>query len=148
MVGFVYNFAKFVEWPKSSFETDKSPLQVCDWGVSVLNKKLPLLEGREAQGRPIHVKKLDNDNNSDLQGCHILFLGEGDKTQRLQILKTLTASPVLTISNSNGFIEQGGMISLFVDAQLIRFAVNRNAAQVSGLRLSARMLQLAYNLHQ
>lgn len=146
MAGFVYNFSKFVEWPKTSFETDKSPLLVCDWGSSVVSKKLQLLEGREAQGRTLHVKKLEN--NDDLQGCHILFIGEGDKALRQQIIKSVASLPVLTISNSAGFIEQGGIIGLFVDAQLIRFSVNRNAAQYSGLRLSARMLQLAYNLHQ
>lgn len=140
-VAFIYNFAKFVEWPPTSFAAGNNALHVCLWGDSVLENKLHLLDGRIAQGRTINVKSLAS--NHDGQGCHIVVVGGGSDAQRQQMLTTVATSSVLTISDSPGFIQQGGMISLFVAANRVQFSVNLTAAQSSGLKLSARMLQLA-----
>lgn len=137
---FIYNFAKFVEWPQSAFPTERSPMQLCVAGPA-LDGKLQLLNGREAQGHPIQVRNLDS--QSGPQGCHILVLGEVSGSQRLQLLQALDRSSVLTIADSGDFVQQGGMIGLFVAANRVQFSVNLTAAQTAGLRMSARMLQLA-----
>lgn len=143
---FIYNFAKFVEWPSSSFNTNTAPVQICLWGVSALESKIHRLQDHEAQGHRISIKTMGHSN--DWQGCHILFVGEVSDAERQQLLKTLASLPVLTISDSPRFIEQGGIIGLFVAERRVQFSVNRPAAQQSNLRLSARILQLAYNLHR
>lgn len=143
---FIFNFARFVEWPRTAFETDTSPLQICLWGDTILEERMQRLNDHDAQNRRIRIKNIGRSN--DWQGCHILFIGEGSEAQRLQLLKALIALPVLTISDSPRFIEQGGMIGIFVEEKRVQFSVNRNATQQSNLRLSARMLQLAYNLRQ
>lgn len=140
---FIYNFAKFVEWPDSAFSEENSPLQLCVWEAA-LEGKLNLLNGREAQGRQIRVRRLDSVD--DLPGCHILVIGEVSDGLRAQLLQATTRDNILTIGDYGDFPRQGGMIGLFVEANRVQFSVNLNAAQSAGLKMSARMLQLARNL--
>lgn len=140
---FIYNFAKFVEWPRSAFMEEHSPLLLCSWG-HVLDGKLQLLNGREAQGHQIRVRS--HDSLEGLQDCHILVLGAMSDSQRTQLLQTVARSSILTVSDSIDFTEQGGMIGLFVAANRVQFSVNLNAAQTAGLKMSARMLQLAHSV--
>lgn len=74
--------------------------------------------------------------------CHILVVGENG-LPRGQLLQAVGRSPVLTIGEAADFVEDGGMIGLFVAANRVQFAVNLGAAQSAGLKMSARMLQLA-----
>lgn len=138
---FVYNFAKFVEWPTTAFADERSPLDLCVSGP-VLEGRLQLLEGREAQGHPIRIRSLSS--RDALVGCHILVVGDLGSSERNQLLQAASRNPVLTIADNGDFPREGGMIGLFVAANRVQFSVNLGAAQGAGLRLSARLLQLAY----
>lgn len=140
---FIYNFAKFVEWPETAFATPQSPLQLCSWGP-VLEGQLQQLEGREAQGHEITVRILNSPD--ELSGCHILVLGNVDDSLRRRLLPPLHESAVLTISDTPASDRDGSIITLFVQANRVQFSVNLNAAQNAGLRMSARMLQLAHSV--
>jgi hypothetical protein len=50
---------------------------------------------------------------------------------------------VLTVGTSDQFARSGGMVGLFVEDGRMRFAINPDAAQRSGVRLSSRLLALA-----
>lgn len=140
---FVFNFAKFVEWPRAAFADDHAPLHLCLLGQP-LEGRLGLLNGREAQGRPIRVRTIDGPDA--VPGCHLLVIGEASDAQRAALLQSAARAPVLTISDSRDFPQQGGMIGLFVDASRVQFGVNLGAAQAAGLKMSARMLQLAHGV--
>lgn len=141
---FVYNFAKFVEWPANAFADERSPLELCVSGLA-LEGRLQLLEGREAQGHPIRIRALSG--REALAGCHILVLGDQGAAERAQLLQAAGRGPVLTIADSGEFPREGGMIGLFVAANRVQFSVNLGAAQGAGLRMSARLLQLAHSVH-
>ncbi|HET8730641.1 MAG TPA: YfiR family protein [Moraxellaceae bacterium] len=140
---FIYNFAKFVEWPSGTFADARSPLEICVSGA-VLEGRLQQLAGREAQGRSIHVRSVGS--GDAVQGCHILVLGDIPAGDRNQLLQAIGRSAILTIGDSGAFPKEGGMIGLFVAANRVQFSVNLGAAQGAGLKLSARMLQLAYSV--
>lgn len=141
---FIYNFAKFVEWPADSFASDGGRLQLCTLGDSPLAQKLRQLHGREAQGRAIEVRVLAR--SEDWPGCHMLFVASPGETPRHPHNSSGNPAAVLTISEALHYTRQGGMISLFVEANRVQFAVNLPAAQQAGLKLSARLLQLARNV--
>ena len=63
-----------------------------------------------------------------------------DRPAGLDGIKTL---PVLTVSDRRGFSEWGGIIEMYIESGRMRFAVNVDAAEHSGLRLSSRLLGLA-----
>lgn len=140
---FVYNFAKFVEWPAGAFADEHAPLELCLSGAP-LEGRLQALEGREAQGHPIRIRALAG--REAPQGCHILVLGELGASDRAQLLQASGRAPTLTIGDYGDFPRDGGMIGLFVAANRVQFSVNLAAAQGAGLRLSARLLQLAHSV--
>lgn len=139
---FVYNFAKFVEWPESAFADPRSPLELCVAGAG-LEGRLQRLEGREAQGHPIRVRNLGGHDSA--AGCHILVL-ETSAGERAQMLQAVGGKAVLTIADGVDFPREGGMIGLFVASNRVQFVVNLGAAHGAGLKLSARMLQLAHSV--
>lgn len=139
---FVFNFAKFVEWPESAFADPRSPLELCLTGPG-LEGRLQRLEGREAQGHPIHVRQLGLQDSPG--ACHILVL-EGAPAERAPLLQAVDGKAVLTVADSADFPREGGIIGLFVAANRVQFSVNLGAAQDAGLKLSARMLQLAHSI--
>jgi hypothetical protein len=60
--------------------------------------------------------------------------------QRIAPVKEL---PVLTVSDARGFAQAGGMIELYEDNGRMRFAINIDTLQKSGVKLSSRLLDLA-----
>lgn len=141
MAAYVYNFARFVEWPAGQFPSPKTPLVLCTPDGEALDGHLLRIHGRQAQNRRILVRVVDADDN--LTGCHLLFLPARETTIAAALLATAAGKPVLTIANAADFTAQGGMIALFIDADRVHFDINRERAQASGLRVSSRLLALA-----
>jgi hypothetical protein len=139
---FIYNFAKFVEWPASSFASAETPLYLCTLDVAADRTPLPLLDGRVAQGRVIRMLQVRD--LSAVDQCHMLYVPvTTEASRRTALIEALARRAVLTISEDQMFIDQGGMVSLFIDDDRVRFSINLKLAQAAGLKVSARMLQLA-----
>lgn len=141
---FVYNFAKFVEWPETAFVSKDAPLVLCVLGKDNVGAALQILEKREVQGRQLRLNVITRlneylQNNS----CHILFIANSESSHQEDILNNIGNAPMLTVADNAEFVKQGGMISLYVEAQRVQFAINQSATHNNGLKLSARMLQLA-----
>lgn len=138
---FIYNFAKFVEWPAHTFASGAAPLHLCALSGSNKAARLDLIDGRSAQGHPIVLQWISNAQQAG--GCQILYLTRADIASHRQLMPAIQHWPILTIGENEAFINQGGMVALFVDRDHVRFSINQSAAQVSGLKISARLLQLA-----
>lgn len=138
---FVYNFAKFVEWPPASFSRPDAGLDLCINGHDNVEAELRQLEGREAQGRRLHLRAVNT--VAELDGCHVLYVARGDSGAQGALLQALSSLPVLTVADRRDFARQGGVITLFVEGNRVQFSVNLAEAQSRGLKFSARLLQLA-----
>ncbi len=138
---FVYNFAKFVTWPDSSFPHADTPLNLCIVGNDPLARMLISLEGAGAQGRKITVSQLKE--YAQANNCHILFIGASERGRLAEILAAVRRSNILTIAEMEGFCQSGGIINLVTKDKKVRFEINVDAAQRSGLQLSSQLLTLA-----
>jgi hypothetical protein len=137
---FVYNFAKFVEWPGSGSSSDDS-LSFCVIGAQPLYDVLKQsLSGKTIAGRPVIARRIENRPGD--QHCNVVFIG-GDKEHLAEILEAATANGALTVGDSDRFAERGGMIQLIKDENRFRFAINVEVANRSGLHISSKLLQLA-----
>ena len=139
---FVYNFAKFTEWPAGAFASAQAPLQLCIAASrGAISGVFDGFEGKLAQGRPIrprHVQKGD-----DLGTCHILYVSDDDQRQFGDALRAIASRPVLTVGDADGFAESGGIIGLIEVNDKIGFEVNVDASQRSQLKISSQLLRLA-----
>ncbi len=142
---FLYNFAKFVEWPPTAFDAADAPIVFCVVGHNPFNGSLArVVSDRTANGRRIEVRHLAADDN--LSGCNLIFMAESEDEQVAQVLQKTrneNGRPVLTVGESKEFAEAGGMIRLLVDQGRIRFDINVVEAERAGLRLSSQLLKLA-----
>lgn len=140
-VAFVYNFAKFVEWPGEVFSSSQAPIVLCLPPRATASLAFTAIEGRRAQGRELRLKR--DVRPDELRGCHILFVPSTDERPVETPPKSATGLPVLTVGESVGFAASGGMIGFVVRDERVRFEINPDAAQRAGLRISAQLMRLA-----
>lgn len=143
--GFVFNFIKFTQWPGGR-DGVAAPLRLCVPSPQPLEGQLSLLSGRSVGSRVIDVRT--SVAPGEWRHCDVLFLGENDAERLPTLQLRLANAPVLTLGDLPGFVENGGMIGLRVEASRVRFDVNLNSAQLSGLVLNSQMLKLAGKVMQ
>lgn len=141
-VAFLYNFAKFVEWPDEAFDNASSPIIV---GVAGRDPFGPLLQetfiGQMANGRSFRIERFER-----LEGArrsHILFVDGSDKKRLPQIIAILGGAHVLTVSDVTDFAASGGVIGFLHQHDRLGFEINIDAAERAGLKISSKLLKLA-----
>ena len=139
---FLFNFAKFVEWPSSSLPDLSAPLRICILGRDPFGDELRNI----TKEKTVSGRKLQIDQLVDLQHaktCQILFIASSERAQLKEILEALQGANVLTVGDTNGFPEQGGMINFVLENDRVQFEVNRKAAEQAGLKISSKLLSVA-----
>jgi len=140
--GFVYNFAKFTEWPAAAFASPQAPIRLCLSGVDETQAKaFAGIEGKPVQGREVRIKR--NPTATEIAECNILFVGDEEPRRAQQTLQAVRNASVLTVGDNEGFADVGGVIGLFYADNRIQFEVNLAAAQRAGLKIASQVLKLA-----
>lgn len=142
---FLFSFAKFIEWPPRAGEDAALVVGVLgrDGFAATLEQTV---RGKTVNGKPLVVKRLARPQEA--LGCHVVFIGGGDRNRVKQILSALPASGVLTVGEAEQFAQWGGIINFVKETNRIRFEINADAATRAGLRISSRVLQLARVVHE
>ena len=138
---YIYNIAKFVQWPTTVFASPTSPLNLCILGRTDLDDALSKMAENTVKGRTLVIKHYSDEQFT--QNCHILFISPTKQPLLTPIINTLANRPVLTVSDMEHFSQRGGMITLFQAGQRIRFTINAGAVQRAGLKISSKLLRLA-----
>jgi hypothetical protein len=139
---FLFHFAQFVDWPPETFKDAASPLTYCTVGGDPFRGALEAtLNGKAVEGRWVRV--LHFKEAQEIQGCQVMFIGIADKKFISATMADLKGTPVLTVGESEHFVQEGGMIGFFLEDNKVRFEINLNAAEHAKLKISARLLALA-----
>jgi uncharacterized protein DUF4154 len=140
---FLYNFAKFVEWPAAAFADDRAPFTLCIVGEDLFGSALSEIAAhKNVKGRTLAVKHLKEE--AGLRTCHILFVNSSEKKKLARILGILRGSHVLTVGEMDGFGQSGGMINFVLEENRVHFEINVEAADRAGLKISSKLLELAH----
>ncbi|MGB5063131.1 MAG: YfiR family protein [Candidatus Competibacter sp.] len=138
---YLYNFAKFVEWPPGAFSKNDAPLVICIAGDNPFGDTLTVISNKTVDNHPVEVR--NTSVMASFDRCHIIFISRAEQGRFKTVLAKLARLPILTVSDISGFAQFGGMIELFEAEQRIRFNININAARQANLRLSSQLLKLA-----
>ena len=139
---FLFNFAKFTEWPNDTWPSRDAPMTLCIAGRDPFGgATLAAFDGRSIGNREFRSRR--GGNLDELAGCQVLFIAISEERRLPAILQATANRPILTISDIQGFVGAGGMIGLLTLEQRIQFDVNLAACERAGLKLSAQMLMLA-----
>jgi hypothetical protein len=139
---FLFNFAKFVEWPAQAFKSAGSPIEICVLGPNPFGFSLAnAVEGKVVGNRQFVVRDVRDAQQAN--DCHILFVSAAGWTRSQARLGDIKKCCVLTVGETGEFIAGGGMINLRLEDARVRVEINPDAAERAGLRISSKLLSLA-----
>ncbi len=139
---FLFNFARYIEWPEGTFPAPDSPIVFGIFGDSAFFEAFRArAEDKSAASRGVEIREVES--LLEIRVVHILFVGASRKADEGRVLAALNGAPVFTISDSEGFAEDGGTAHFFMREQSIRFAINKRVARESGLKISSKLLRFA-----
>lgn len=141
-LAFLYNFAKFVEWPADAFPSPQEPLNICIVGRDPFDSELEQqVSERTINGHPCVTRRLRP--TDDLSTCHVIFVPAGSDSSLPAVLKQASATGAITVGESTGFASRGGTANFVLQGTRLRFEVNLAASQRARSRISSRVLALA-----
>ena len=148
--GFIYNFAKFVEWPATAFAQPDSPIVIGILGTDPFGTLIDrIVENKKIGARGVVVKRLKwGMDLKDLKDCKILFVGASERAHVDDLVQIVKSLPILTVGETPGFAERGGVIRFVLEDNRVRFEVNVDAARQADLTISSRLLTLARIIQQ
>ncbi len=139
---FLFNFARFVDWPANSAAVRGPRMVIGVLGTDPFGSIIESVIGASTvKGRQVAILRLQQ--AADAQHCHIVFIGATDEAQRGAALAALSRYPVLTVGDGAAFIDQGGMIAFQLIDDRVKVAINQRAAARAGLSISSKLLALA-----
>ena len=139
---FLYNFAKFVEWPAQSFAGADSPVVIGVLGQNPFGGELEqVVKDRKINGRSIVVKKLEAPEEAT--SAHIVFITAAEDARLPTLQAAIKDGAVLTVGESDAFAGSGGVIRFVLDADKIRFRINLTPAERAHLKIGGQLQQLA-----
>jgi hypothetical protein len=140
---FIYNFAKFVQWPAGTFQGPNEPIAICLLGEDPFGRSLEnTVAGRVIEGRSLTVRHLSN--VKQVEGCRVLFLSSKQDKHPSATLADIKLDGILTIGESEVSGADGVVINFKLDGGKVRFDINVAAAEREKLRISSRLLSLAH----
>jgi hypothetical protein len=139
---FIFHFAQLVEWPSDTTTDTDNSLFLCTLGEDPFQGMLEgTVAGKVIGNRVMRIRHLEL--GQDMQACQILFIGRAQSKRIPQLLAGLRSAPILTVGETAGFLDAGGMIRFLLEENKVRFEINAQAAQSARLKIGSRLLILA-----
>jgi hypothetical protein len=130
----LFNFTKFFDWP--NYETS---ITVCIYGKDPFGEFLDdLVRNQLVHGYPVEIRRLGKEQET-LDRCQVVFIAVTSPTRTAAALAHAQGRSIVTVGESDSFIEEGGMVRLLVDQGRVRFDINLVAIRAARLKISARL---------
>lgn len=138
----LYKFLGYIEWPASVFPSDKSPYIIAVIGAEAVAEELrDITEHRTVNNRPVEVWEMES--LRAVRDVHMLFIGREENYRLGYLLEATRNLPIVTVTESEDGLEEGGIINLRVVEGRMKFDVSLASTEKGQLRFSARMLAVA-----
>lgn len=142
---YLYKFLNYVEWPANLPASPGAPYLIGVIGDNrVADELAGMIAGKTANNRPITSRRFAY--GEPLTGVDMVFIGRAERDRKAALLRQLRTQPVLTVTETEGALDEGSIINFRVVEGRVRFEVSVEAAEQAGLKLSARLLGVAINV--
>jgi hypothetical protein len=139
---FLYNFAKFVEWPPGTFASSIDPIVICLVGQNPFGSTLQnMVQGKKIGDRFFAAQWLADTQQAGK--CQILFIGATEWKRTRQLLEALKGTAILTVGESDDFTAVGGIVGFRLEGPRVRIQIALDTAEHRRLRISSKLLGLA-----
>ncbi len=162
---FLYNFILFVDGerldaPERNAKNNdpNRPILIGILGKDPFGDAFDPLENREVRNRRVAIHRFKGfDEYADEEGrlperhpqlgrienCHLLFICPSERQHLARILRPLGARSLLTVGDTPGFLEAGGVINFLIEDKKVGFEINTAAAERARLQIRSQLLRLA-----
>ncbi len=155
---FLYNFVKFTDWPKDKI-TEPNAIIIGLLGEHPFGNAFDPVKNKPVKGKRLVIKNFgkfrwsftQDDRGKlefasyieQLRRCHILFICDSERENFRAILKAVEGYNVLTVGETEDFLDFGGIITFIPGTDKPVFEVNLNTCNREGLEISSKVLRLA-----
>ncbi len=143
---FLFNFARFVDWPAKAFPDADSPFVIGILGDDPFGSYLDeTVRGEKVNGHPLTVQRYRR--AGEIRACQVLFISRSEADRLEQILASLRGRSILTVGDTDDFAARGGMIRLATERNKVRMRINLDAVKAANLAISSKLLRVAEIQH-
>lgn len=138
---YIFNFAKFIDWPENYMSGDT--LYLCifkndPFGI-ILEKTMI---GRKVNGKDWKITRISSID--ELDKCHILIFSGIKQHEIISIFGEIGQKPIVTIGDEiQNFCELGGVINFMPQFSDHQFEINKDIADDIDIKISPKLLLLA-----
>lgn len=159
---FLYNFLKFVDWPKERAVTDDESIVIGIIGKNPFGDAFESVKNKKVKGKDTIIKyfqgfneltKIEEENSTEyenivkeLRKCHLVFICSSEEDSLADIINLVKNHNILTIGETPGMLEVNGIINFLIEENKVRFEINLNTARESKLVIRSQLLRLAKNI--
>jgi hypothetical protein len=142
---YIYNFAKFTEWPADVVGAAE-PLALCVFGdadVGIALKRA--VKDRVLSGHPMAVSHTAAPaaGAGPQRQCHVIYVSGMTAAEAADVIAGVRDAPVLTLSDVDGFTERGGIAQFFYLNGRLHFTIQLESVKRARLRISSQLLSMA-----
>ena len=139
---FLYNFCRFIDWPARAFGSPDDPMVIGVFGENPFGRMIEnTVKGETLRGRRLRVEYYRRP--SDLDRCHVLFVSASETNRADEIIAAVAGRSVVTVGETDSFLDRGGMIALTADQNRVRLRINPAALRAENLAASSKLLRVA-----
>ncbi len=143
---YLFNFARFAEWPGAAFPAPNSPLRLCALGAGPLGAMLRRLDGKAVRERALSVRA---DVGLDaVADCQLVYVAETEAVRLPAVRALAERNALLIVGEGDSALERGAMIAFLPVERRLGFVVDLAAVRSSGVRLPAQLLALAVEVRR
>jgi len=142
---YVYNIAKLVEWRDADMRTGNFIIGVM--GSTNLHQELIRQYASRSIGQqPIEVRKLPH--SSQVERCHILFVGRSDLSLLPEIQKRLKDRSTMLVTEYDGALQDGAVVNFVKVANLLKYELSIANANKHRLVVGNTLKNLAHRVEE
>ena len=138
---FLCKFIKFMDWPSSRIVRNKGTFNIGVLGESQIASNLFAIMPKSIDGWKLKIIKINN--VKEALDTHMLFVSSSEQERFSDIINIVKKTSVLTVSDTDQFLESGGIVNFFMLKKMVRFEVNLKAAEMADIKISSKLLRLA-----
>ncbi len=139
---FLYNFCRFIDWPDAAFSSPTDPLVIGVLGENPFGTLLEEAVSDETfRGRNIRIESYRSAR--EIGRCQLLFVSASESARLPETLAAVAGRSVVTVGETENFVEHGGMIALVADRNRVRLLINPGLLRAARLEVSSKLLRVA-----
>jgi hypothetical protein len=155
---FLYNFVLFTDWPAEKL-AEPNTITIGLLGEHPFANAFDPVKNKTVKDKRLIIKNLGRFRKSftpddagklefanyieQLRKCHVLFICDSERENFKAILDAVKGYGVLTVGETEDFLDINGIITFIPGTEKTVFEVNQKVCEQEGLKISSKVLRLA-----